>query len=307
VADSEVGTPGDQHAEGVGSDERGQYRSLPQPSMAEANRELFQESRRQAASRLAAATLVRAYCLTGCMLVLMLVLSFYTVLVYAWGYKVYLTEKDKPCDQPLSRWLIVTFVVFPVRFMLDVIRRCLYWTFSEESIPRCFSAVMMAWQILGNPLLLCLGFWWLLHCNTCQKTNPILHKFVQLFYVYQVIVWIGSLFIICVLNSLLLWIQHTGLLDSGPGQHAAAGPGVINKIETVTFSPNLFGTGPGDDRQPAECCVCHGFFDAVQPIKRTPCGHFFHEECLGTWLGKFAKSCPLCRTNLEDAVGQEAV
>merc|ERR1712083_513736 len=108
------------------------------------------------------------------------------------------------------------------------------------------------------------------------------------------------------LASLLLWMHQRGLLDSGPGSHAAASPGVINKIETVAFSPDLFSTGTEEDKQPAECCVCQSCFDTVRPIKRTPCGHFFHEECLGTWLENFAKSCPLCRTNLEEAI-EEAV
>uniref|UniRef100_A0A7S0F8F3 RING-type domain-containing protein n=1 Tax=Pyrodinium bahamense TaxID=73915 RepID=A0A7S0F8F3_9DINO len=298
-----AGAAGGGGSSGGGSN-RGQYHPLRrgQPTV-EANRELFEESQRH----VAASALTQAYCLACCMLALVLALTVCTVLVYAKGYAVYLSEKDKPCDQPLSRWLIVTLVAFPVRIALDVFRRCWHWASGEEGISRQISVIMTAWQMVGNPVLLSFGFWWLLHCKTCQKTSPELHGFVQLFYIYQVALWMGTLFVLFSLTSLLLWMQRNGLLDSGPGQHAAASPDVIHKIETIQFDPALFSGGQEDERQPPECCVCQAPFDATRTIKRTPCGHFFHEECLGTWLGKFAKSCPLCRTNLEDAVASQEV
>ena len=32
-------------------------------------------------------------------------------------------------------------------------------------------------------------------------------------------------------------------------------------------------------------------------IRRTPCNHYIHEDCLKGWLQQ-AQSCPLCRANL---------
>lgn len=81
---------------------------------------------------------------------------------------------------------------------------------------------------------------------------------------------------------------------SGPGPLAAAKPGLICKIRTLPCCPR-----PESD---GECCICHGEFDGDQVIKETPCGHVFHEACLGTWLGSFGRTCPLCRTDLEVAV-----
>ena len=46
-----------------------------------------------------------------------------------------------------------------------------------------------------------------------------------------------------------------------------------------------------------ECAVCLDEFQDGLHVRRTPCGHFFHEECLQGWFrqGSF---CPLCRVSM---------
>merc|ERR1719265_2693627 len=82
-----------------------------------------------------------------------------------------------------------------------------------------------------------------------------------------------------------------------------AKPDTISKIETVSFDPELFSppNATNDERPPNECCVCSEEYTSATPMKRTPCGHYFHTECLEKWL-KVARTCPLCRLDLEDAV-----
>lgn len=82
----------------------------------------------------------------------------------------------------------------------------------------------------------------------------------------------------------------------------AAKPGLIQEIETVPYTLSLFPEGKQDDGEPPECSICQDVFDSSRLIKRTSCGHFFHEDCLGKWLGEYARICPLCRTDLEEAM-----
>merc|ERR1719401_2763741 len=110
------------------------------------------------------------------------------------------------------------------------------------------------------------------------------------------------MFMVSCLVTMVFWLHRHGLLDSGPGQHMAAKPGLVQELETVPYTPELFSGENDDERQPDECSICQDSFDAEKPIKRTPCGHYFHEECLGNWLGNFARSCPLCRNDLEEAL-----
>lgn len=51
-----------------------------------------------------------------------------------------------------------------------------------------------------------------------------------------------------------------------------------------------------------ECAVCLGSFaegkEDVQ-VRKTPCSHFFHEDCLKGWTDTGKLSCPVCRAPLD--------
>lgn len=45
---------------------------------------------------------------------------------------------------------------------------------------------------------------------------------------------------------------------------------------------------------PEECCICLELFTDGQLLVKLPCGHFFHAECISSWLvGR--DFCPLCK------------
>ena len=46
-----------------------------------------------------------------------------------------------------------------------------------------------------------------------------------------------------------------------------------------------------------ECAVCKDQFEIQQNIKKIPCNHHFHTECIMPWL-KERNSCPVCRFEL---------
>ena len=50
------------------------------------------------------------------------------------------------------------------------------------------------------------------------------------------------------------------------------------------------------------CPVCYADFEEGTPLKVLPCGHFFHPDCVGTWLVEKHLNCPVCR---QDIVKQE--
>lgn len=48
----------------------------------------------------------------------------------------------------------------------------------------------------------------------------------------------------------------------------------------------------------AECSICICPFDNGDSLKHLPCKHFFHNDCVSTWLSKHSQSCPLCNTKV---------
>lgn len=47
------------------------------------------------------------------------------------------------------------------------------------------------------------------------------------------------------------------------------------------------------------CSICLTDFTRSDPVKRLPCLHYFHPDCIDNWLRREAK-CPLCLTKAWD-------
>ncbi|MQL88208.1 hypothetical protein Taro_020760 [Colocasia esculenta] len=64
-----------------------------------------------------------------------------------------------------------------------------------------------------------------------------------------------------------------------------ASEAAMEELETAEYP------GPkGEDR----CIVCYEEFTPPQEVKRMPCGHLFHGDCIVQWLRRNHR-CPLCR------------
>eukprot|EP00403_Amphidinium_massartii_P019816 CAMPEP_0178431928 /NCGR_PEP_ID=MMETSP0689_2-20121128/32115_1 /TAXON_ID=160604 /ORGANISM="Amphidinium massartii, Strain CS-259" /LENGTH=217 /DNA_ID=CAMNT_0020053885 /DNA_START=249 /DNA_END=902 /DNA_ORIENTATION=- len=165
------------------------------------------------------------------------------------------------------------------------------------------------------PAVILIGVWLVSQCETCQQTNRRLYEYAKMYLIYQSVIWVVVMFAFSGALSAIVWLHRHGLLHDGPGPARAARPGLIEELETVEYSESLFDdmregrnaggeiemTALGDSEAP-ECSICSEAFGPDVPIKRTPCGHLFHKECLGNWLGNYGRSCPLCRENLEELV-----
>eukprot|EP00929_Paragymnodinium_shiwhaense_P016307 TRINITY_DN124585_c0_g1_i1.p1 TRINITY_DN124585_c0_g1~~TRINITY_DN124585_c0_g1_i1.p1 ORF type:complete len:469 (+),score=59.80 TRINITY_DN124585_c0_g1_i1:121-1527(+) len=233
------------------------------------NRERFEETRRNVALQM----FINAYGICVCFACLGVVLAFCALIFYLYGWGVWYYHKDKSCDQPLEWWLLVMLCLPGI---ICCVRSRFFMHFSTHS-------------------MIIAGAWMYFSCKTCKDTNPALYNYVRWYIIFLIGFWVAQLLFFFGLVGFAFWMSSYGLLDSGPGPRMAGRAGLIDDIETVEFSPDLF-----VDEAAPECCVCQEEFSREKPIKRTPCGHIFHEECLGDWLGRYSKTCPVCRTDLEE-------
>merc|ERR1719174_3346364 len=67
----------------------------------------------------------------------------------------------------------------------------------------------------------------------------------------------------------------------------------ISKLDVVEFSAATAEHG-------CTCSVCLCDFEEQEKVKRLPCGHDFHQECIDKWLTKNA-ICPTCRASILSA------
>ena len=55
--------------------------------------------------------------------------------------------------------------------------------------------------------------------------------------------------------------------------------------------------GEGEEARAGECSVCLELISPGQQMRRLPCSHSYHRECIDTWLLKRRK-CPLCKLDI---------
>ena len=52
-----------------------------------------------------------------------------------------------------------------------------------------------------------------------------------------------------------------------------------------------------NDEQDAECKICLVEYEAGDSIRRIPCLHSFHVDCVDAWLANH-RTCPICRADI---------
>mmetsp|Transcript_36999 Transcript_36999/g.85391 ORF Transcript_36999/g.85391 Transcript_36999/m.85391 type:complete len:299 (+) Transcript_36999:178-1074(+) len=262
---------------------------LRQNSSPEHNRRVVDEHRRQLTTEILLYSLPLMLC--GALVVLFL--GGLGILIYIRGWIVWFSDRDKPCDQPLKWWLLAMLLAPILQWWLDTL------------LQQCQKTLVFL-KALVIPAVILVGFWLVYQCETCQVTNKRLYGYAKMYLMYQSVIWVVMMFTSFGLVSAVVWLNRHGLLQGGPGPARAARVGLINELETVEFSENLFEGMTDSDGQLPECSICSEPFSADLEIKKTPCGHLFHKECLGNWLGNYGRSCPLCRENVEELMdGQE--
>jgi hypothetical protein len=280
--------------------------------MTSLNRERFEENRRAVALQM----VMRAAPVFICFILLVLIMCAGGVAFYVWGWVIWAEYGNTPNDVALKAWLLVLLCLPIATLVINLIVGVLARNHGSDRPDagevqaeqrtrdlkkRAMTLVDLVW--LGTIIAgACMYF----SCDTCARRSPALYHYLQLYLIFIGVVWVLQFAVLFGFVGFVFWMRHNGLLENDQAMSLVGRPGLIKEIETVPFDYDAFG------KEAAQCCVCQedlrpGRLEAVgagKEIKRTPCGHFFHEGCLGNWLGNFAKTCPLCRTDLEEALDE---
>jgi len=208
--------------------------------------------------------------------------------LYYWGQE---------CDTPIWTWLLVRALLGPVASPLRL----------RSEAGETWQAILTR---LGHALFqvtwLVLGYYWKSTEVTCRRTHPGLYDWVNFLTILSTViiaVCISFVVLLYCAARLFVYLMHIGWIKNPK----AASDDTIDRLEVVEYRQEYFASGTRGDDQPDECCCCcMEEFNAEKCIVKTPCDHHFHKECLKDWL-KLACTCPLCRTDLEEAVRRRQV
>ncbi|DBA05051.1 TPA: hypothetical protein N0F65_000739 [Lagenidium giganteum] len=67
----------------------------------------------------------------------------------------------------------------------------------------------------------------------------------------------------------------------------------IDRLTTEQYEATMF------EDEDASCCICLNDYELQQELRRLPCKHHFHKECVDEWL-MVNSTCPTCRKSIFD-------
>lgn len=224
---------------------------------------------------------------------LVLLVGMFAVLI--WSQAVYAAHRDDECDQPLAFMLRLIFVIAMVQgLQRDIVRNCLCYDPARDGPMepirvRLFRQISIlaaiVWPIAASVML-----------GMTRRCNSDLELAIKVIVAYYcVLAFVLVIAPACFLTVMMCLVRR-GLIRL-PRSPAAAPEELIEQLPEVRFDPATFNDEGAAGTFPSSCPVCLEAFGADRTIKRTPCGHVFHTDCLGGWL-QVARSCPLCRLDL---------
>ncbi|GFR70700.1 E3 ubiquitin-protein ligase Arkadia [Elysia marginata] len=76
-------------------------------------------------------------------------------------------------------------------------------------------------------------------------------------------------------------------------------PHKYTKVEPAASSGEEEGAcGVDSNNHQEKCTICLSEFESGEDVRRLPCMHLFHSDCVDKWL-KTNKKCPICRVDIE--------
>ena len=145
--------------------------------------------------------------------------------------------------------------------------------------------------------------------NSTQQARPRRSNFLEIIYprqVNRINVGGGSSGsnILDIVSSLLNYNEDSHLeniinylMANDPNQYGnpPASKKVVETLETLLIEDSNY--NELKNLGLLECSVCKDEFNLKENIKKMPCKHFFHDNCIAPWLEQ-RNSCPTCRYEL---------
>jgi len=204
-----------------------------------------------------------------------------------------------PCSRPFHVWLLVhsilQLVQAPVRLeFFGRLKRLQRQNAAPRNIQRCVAEITdsQAWKLsktasMLNYVWLVLGVSWILNFEARQPYPGAYDCCAAALAV--------ALARVVISISIYRWsfasVPTDALTEVRERKPRARGASqmLIDSLEQFEFDPEE----EDDDGWEEGCAVCLCDFETGCTLRRLPCGHRFHGQCIDKWL-RMNKRCPLC-------------
>lgn len=203
-------------------------------------------------------------------------------------------EFNNECDAPLQIFLIVTIVRLSFSLPIAIYQKTHPIQTEEFAAPpsACTTLVerfRQAIELFGTIWFL-IGNYWIYTSYTCIDTAPLLFKVSLAWIILGYVLLAIPLFVcgamICCLPCVLFAMRAFKEAENN-----AESDKVIKAIPAERFHT-------GDiAEEDAVCVICLSSYEENEKLKKLPCKHHFHADCIDEWI-RVNRSCPLCMRKL---------
>ncbi|KAF8413411.1 hypothetical protein HHK36_001393 [Tetracentron sinense] len=107
-------------------------------------------------------------------------------------------------------------------------------------------------------------------------------------------------------DSVPAWDRPSPLMVPVPVMSGVVLGLIKKKLPVVEFSNFLERSGRKRELENSACAICLNCMEGSHEMRElSNCSHVFHGECLDMWVSKGKVTCPLCRSKLLPAQGEE--
>ncbi|KAK4537432.1 hypothetical protein CDCA_CDCA12G3457 [Cyanidium caldarium] len=168
-----------------------------------------------------------------------------------------------------------------------------------QQYTRVLNAVYLGWVVMGSM--------WISESSTCAATAPYLFRLcVILVLIYFAFLMLPLLLVTLIICCLPLFIRFlVRYAERARRLERAADQDTVNRLPVIRYDEGLLrGLDVDDDEHDRDddvpiCTICLSEYERADEIRKLPCGHHFHRQCVDQWLLSFDKSCPQCRTDVD--------
>lgn len=222
----------------------------------------------------------------------------------------YCMEYQKGCGIPIKPWLMVFFILYFSRSSFQMVKILVltylydYRTWYDIAAFTITNGAMAGWIVYGFVIFYS-------DANDCDK-YPDTSFFSSMMFV---ILFIGYIMIfvylmmLCTVPCVYMFLRdgataQRNQMGNAPGGNMGGNnramvqaqvPGIIASLRRTQYDPDKF-------QHDADCVICMVPYKAADIVTQLKCDprHYFHTECLESWIKQGHNQCPFCRAPIEN-------
>jgi hypothetical protein len=226
---------------------------------------------------------------------IVVVFPFVSIFLIVSTILVFCFSDTSSCSQPLAGWDILYVGGHVVKSLLHDLR-LRYLSNGNPIPPRLL--LTLGLLDLASPAIWSLGGYYIFRTESCSTA---LYVFTCILWTFQTLGMLLPCFLLSTFIFCVPFLVRLAPYFIRPNPNTiAASREVISKLSRVRYSD--VGNRPSDIDN--SCSICLGEYTDDDMIMKLPCGHFFHSNCVESWLN-ISQLCPVDRSNVSDLLAQQ--